>query len=64
MKWQEAEAENDRLINNILEEQGMHRDRMKAFVMFFEWFRFNEKSLIYLFIIFHFKKKCIYFIFE
>ena len=30
MKWQEAEAENDRLINDILEEQGMQRDRIKA----------------------------------
>ena len=28
MKWQEAEAENDRLVNDILEEQGMQRDRI------------------------------------
>ena len=41
MKWQEAEAENERLINNILEEQGMQRDRIKAFVMFL-----NDSGLI------------------
>ena len=34
IKWQEVEAENDRLINDILEEQGMQQDRIKAFVMF------------------------------
>lgn len=34
MKCQEVEAENERLINDILEEQGMHRDRIKAFVIF------------------------------
>ena len=34
IKWQEVEAENDRLINDILEEQGMQQDRIKAFVIF------------------------------
>ena len=34
MKWREVEAENGRLINYILEEQGMQRDIIKAFIMF------------------------------
>ena len=34
LKWQEVEAESDRFINYILEEQGMQQDRIKAFVMF------------------------------
>ena len=41
IKWQEVEAENDRLINDILEEQGMQQDRIKAFVMFL-----NESGLM------------------
>ena len=34
MKWKEVEAENDRLINYILEKHGMQRDKIKAFIMF------------------------------
>ena len=41
IKWQEVEAENDRLINDILEEQGTQQDRIKAFVMFL-----NESGLM------------------
>ena len=36
MKWQEVEAENGRLINDILEKQGMQQDGSKTFIMFLD----------------------------